>query len=124
MAEFAIAQGIDTEPAFNWWVPHTLKKRAAIIKLARSRNARYLKKMHKFGIKLPKSVTHALELDRQNGNTLWANAIAKEMKGVRPAFRTLDPRDPDPVGHQKIRCHMIFDMKMEDKRRNLLPAVT
>ena len=81
-AEFAVAQGIDAEPAFNWWVPHTLKKRAAIIKLARSRNARYLKKTHKFGIELPKSVVHALELDRQNGNTLWADAIAKEMKDV------------------------------------------
>jgi hypothetical protein len=33
MAKFAIAQGINTEPAFNWWVPHTLKKRVAIIKL-------------------------------------------------------------------------------------------
>ena len=76
-----------------------------------------MKKTHKFGIELPKSVAHALELDRQNGNTLWADAIAKEMKDVRPAFRILDPSDPDPVGHQKIRCHMIFDVKMEDFRR-------
>ena len=26
-AEFAIVQGIDHEPAFNWWVKHVLKKR-------------------------------------------------------------------------------------------------
>ena len=25
--EFAVAQGIDHEPAFNWWVMHVLKKR-------------------------------------------------------------------------------------------------
>ncbi len=79
-------------------------------------NARYLKKTHKFGIELPKLVAHALELDRQNGNMLWADAIAKEMKDVQPAFRILDSNDPDPVGHQNIRCHMIFDVKMEDFR--------
>ena len=27
VAEYAVAQGIDHEPAFAWWVPHTLKKR-------------------------------------------------------------------------------------------------
>ncbi len=53
-------------------------------------------------------MAHALELD-QRGNTLWADAIAKEMKDVRPAFKILDPGDADHVGH--------FDIKMEDFRR-------
>jgi hypothetical protein len=26
-AEYLVTQGIDHEPAFNWWVPHVLKKR-------------------------------------------------------------------------------------------------
>jgi hypothetical protein len=30
-AEYAVAMGIDHEPAFNWWVPHVLKKRDRII---------------------------------------------------------------------------------------------
>ena len=25
-AEYAVAQGIDSQPAFNWWVKHVLKK--------------------------------------------------------------------------------------------------
>ena len=32
-AEYAVAQGIDHEPAFNWWARHTLKKRDHIISL-------------------------------------------------------------------------------------------
>ena len=36
MVEFAVAQKINKEPAFNWWVPHVLKKREAIIKLVKS----------------------------------------------------------------------------------------
>ncbi len=30
-AEYAVTQSIDHEPAFNWWVPHVLKKRDRII---------------------------------------------------------------------------------------------
>ena len=59
-------------------------------------------------------VAHALNFDQLNGNTLWADAIAKEMKDVLPAFCILNPGDANPVGHQKIICHMIFNVKMED----------
>jgi hypothetical protein len=33
LAEFAKARGIADEPAFAWWVPHTLRKRNAILRL-------------------------------------------------------------------------------------------
>ena len=29
---------------------------------------------------------HAMELDKQNGNTLWAEAIRREMSKARVAF--------------------------------------
>ena len=31
VAEYARARGIDKEPAFKWWVPHTLKKNQVIL---------------------------------------------------------------------------------------------
>jgi hypothetical protein len=46
-AEYAVAQGIDHEPAFNWWVSHVLKKRDSIIALTKRQSARYLKRTHK-----------------------------------------------------------------------------
>lgn len=70
--------------------------------------------MHKFGIEVPKTVPEALALDKKNGNMLWADAIAKELKNVRVAFKILSDGQPAPIGHQKIPCHMIFDVKMED----------
>ena len=45
-AEFAKLWGIDGEPAFNWWVPHVLKKRDRIISLVKKRHPRYLKQTH------------------------------------------------------------------------------
>ena len=114
MAEYMVAQKIDTKLAFNWWLPHVIKKREAIIKAEKSRKTGMLRKSHKFGIEVLTSVEHALRLDAQNGNTLWADAIAAEMKEVKVAVRILGDNDPNPVGYQKIRCHMIFDVKMED----------
>ena len=55
-AKYAATNDIDTEPAFNYWVPHTLKKRDSIISLVKKRQTRYLKKTHKFRIKMPKTV--------------------------------------------------------------------
>ena len=34
---------------------------------------------HKYGIKIPTSVDHAMEIDRKNGNTMWKDAMALEM---------------------------------------------
>ena len=117
VAEYAVTQGIDSEPAFNWWVPFVLKKRERIIKAVKGREAKYLKRCVKFGIEVPRTVREALELDRKNGNTLWADAIKKEMEVVRTAFRIADDGEVVPIGYQQIRCHMIFDVKREDFRR-------
>jgi hypothetical protein len=80
--EYALTQGIDHEPVFNCWVPHVLKKGDLIIFLVCKRTTCYLKRTHKFGIEVPKTVKEALDLDHKNGNTLWADAIVKEMKEV------------------------------------------
>ena len=39
-------------------------------------------------------------LDKQNGNTLWQDAIAKEMKNVKPAFQILEDGSRGPGGPQ------------------------
>ena len=114
VAEFAVGRDIDQEPAFHWWVPFTLKRRDRIIKAV---NKRYAKRDHKFGIRIPKSYQEAVELDRDNGNTLWQDAISKEMAAVRVAFAVLDDDTKIPPGYQEIACHLVFDVKMEDFRR-------
>ena len=60
LAECAIANKIDQEPAFKWWVPHVMHRRNQIIGEIKSR---HWKTTHKFGIQLPHSVEEALEID-------------------------------------------------------------
>ena len=53
-------------------------------------NKRHFKTTHKFGIKDPKTVKEADELDKENGKTRWCDTFAKEMKVVRIAFDILE----------------------------------
>jgi len=47
VALYAEANNLIEEPAFKWWVPHTLKKRMRIISAIKSRMRQ---KSHKYGI--------------------------------------------------------------------------
>jgi len=114
VAEYAVANKISLEPAFAWWVPFTLKKKDRIVAAV---NARYLKRTHKFGIEVPKTVKEALEIDRQTGTTYWRDAIDLEVKNVNVAFQDLEDGENVPVGYQQIRCHMIFDVKVGSLKR-------
>ncbi len=99
VAEYAVSQGIDDEPAFNWWVNAVLRKREHIIALVKKQSVQFLKKMHKFSIEVPRSVAEAYALNKKNGNTLWADAISKEMKNVQIAFKILANGDKVPIGY-------------------------
>ena len=54
--EYAVDQEIDHNPEFNWWVNAVSKKSLLITPLIKKRHSLYLKKTHKFGIEVPKSV--------------------------------------------------------------------
>jgi hypothetical protein len=110
-ADYAVANKINTKPAFAWWVPHVLRKRNQLIAKLKKSKTEYWHRSHKYGIELPKSVSEALEIDRKTGTTFWRDVIDKEMRNVLPAFEFRDD-DSAPVGYKHIKCHMIFDVKM------------
>jgi hypothetical protein len=115
VVDYAIANRINDEPAFAWWVPTVFKKRERILAKVK---AKYWQRTHKFGIRIPKTVQQAQEIDKENGDTLWWDAILMEMRNVRPAFEKWEKKESDlPVGYQKIRCHFVFDIKMGENFR-------
>jgi Reverse transcriptase (RNA-dependent DNA polymerase) len=114
VAEYARAREIDNEPAFSWWVPYTLKKRDIIIAAVKSR---VHKATHKYGIEIPRNVRQAHAIDQKNNNTLWKDAIDKEMLNVGVAFEVLDDNKTPLVGWSKVTGHMIFDVKMDFTRK-------
>ncbi len=113
-AEFAKARGIDQEPAFAWWVPYTLQKRDVILSAVKKRIRRTT---HKYGVEMPRSIEHARALDRQNGNTLWMDALAKEMFHVGIAFEVLEEAEKAPPGWSKVTGHLVWDVKLDFTRK-------
>ena len=120
VAEYAKANTIADEPDFVWWITDMLKERNRIVSKVASR---YWKTTHKFGIEIPKSVKHALEIDKRNNNHFWEMAIKKEMDKIRSmgTFERWDKGSADDLkkgkiklpGYQWITCHMVFDVKMD-----------
>ena len=61
-------------------------------------NAKRSRITHKYGIEVPTSLDHAKRIDERNKNTLWSDAIQKEMDNIAVAFDILEPDDPTLVG--------------------------
>ena len=118
-AEYAFSRGLEEEPAFAWWVGRTLKRRDKIVSKLKSRK---FKSNLKFGLKVPRSVEEAYQIDRENKNNYWDLAIKKELKNVIVAFQLLEDDEPIPIGSRKIPYHFIFDIKFDLTRKARLVA--
>ena len=83
MSKYVVHLRIAGNRVFAWWIRHVLEKHNRIIGKT---NSKYWVRTHKFGVKIPKSVQVAKACDEENDNTLWWDAICKEMKNIRPIF--------------------------------------
>ncbi len=87
---------------------YVLRKRDVIVSAV---NLRICKTGHKYGIKIPTSVKHAIDIDPKNGNTVWQDALAKEMGNVCVAFEILADGAWAPPGWRKASGHLVYDVK-------------
>ena len=87
------------------------------------RTVRTHKPKYKFGIEVPRSPKHALQLDTANGNGLFQEAIDKELKAIHEhkTFRIPDPGE-DLSEYKWIPYHFVFDVKFDLRRKTRLVA--
>jgi hypothetical protein len=78
---------------------------------------KYWLRTHKYGIRIPKSIQEAIEIDREAGNTPWMDAIRMEMKNVQVAFEEFDGDPSTLVGYTQITGHLVFDVKLSENFR-------
>jgi hypothetical protein len=123
VAEYAIVNKIDQEPAFAWWTNTVMRKRERIIEKLQKK---YWRTEYKFGVRIPKTVEEALQIDKATGTTHWEKALKKEMSKVSVAYKPKENVTPDDVrkgrvqdmlGFQEIKCHIVFDVKMDFTRK-------
>ena len=76
LAEYEVANKIDDDPAFAWSVNYVFKKQDRIIAKDKSN---YWRTTHKYGVRLPKTESEALETDRKTGEPLWSKFLKKRI---------------------------------------------
>lgn len=119
LAECTITNGIEDELAFKQQVPSTLKKRDRIISKVKAKNWRTT---HKFGIRVPKSVNEAYEIDRLTGTNFQTKVIEKEMQNMQIVFEKKEGATKEEMesgkvipGYKYVTTRMIFNIKMDRK---------
>ena len=78
----------------------------------------------KYGVAVPRNVRHALELDREAGNTFWADAIRKEIGSLLAldCFEFHAPEYKPSSEYQWTKLSMIFEVKQDGRRKARLVA--
>ena len=80
--------------------------------------------IYKFGVQVPRNVKQAMQLDEQNGNTLWMDAMKLEISQLQnfQTFKSLGFGARTPAGFQKTILHWVFDVKSTLRRHARLVA--
>jgi Reverse transcriptase (RNA-dependent DNA polymerase) len=81
----------------------------------------------KYSVHIPWSVREAFRLDEENGNTLWSDALSKEILVLQKmnCFKVVDDErrwHPARDGYQYAPLQMIFDIKPDSRRKARLVA--
>ena len=79
--------------------------------------------MYKFGVEIPRNHDHAMELDCQNGNTLWRDAELRKL-GQLIDYETFKDygRGKAPAGYKVIKYHIVYNVKHDLRRKARLVA--
>ena len=91
---------------------------------ANKRSQRYNAITYKFGVRVPWNIKEAYQLDAENGNTLWADAIKREVGQIMEykVMRSIGRNASAPQGYQQIPLRMVFDVKQNLSRKAQLVA--
>jgi hypothetical protein len=105
------------------WARQMLKSNKRFIhavKMMKSVVATGLK--YKFGIQVPRNIREAIRLDKENGNTLWQDAIREEIEQLLrfKTFRIL-PKGVKTFENMNkysyVPMHFVFDVKFDVRRK-------
>jgi hypothetical protein len=82
---------------------------------------------YKYGFEFPLTYEQALCLDQWNENTKWADATTLEYTHIDDYNTFLMDKGHHtkvnaPSGHNKIRVHLIIDVKHDDRHKTRLVA--
>ncbi len=123
LAKYAEDKGILDQTGWRWAKQYCknkkkLERQLNQCRMMAKRTGRAVK--YKFGVRIPRSIQEAYTLDKENGNTLWRDAIQKEVNlltEIYPSFRVPDNPDEITKEYQYIPILWVLDCKVDGRRR-------
>ena len=75
--------------------------------------------VYKYGFEVPRDHTHAMELDKKNGNKKWQEAEAMELSQLDEydTFINIGEKASTPEGYRKITGHFVYDIKHDGRHK-------
>ena len=99
------------------WARWLTKNPTKFIRMARifAAQMRNNRTRYKYGIKVPRNYKEAVQFDKENGNTLWQDAIKKEMNQILDfrTFKALPKGEKHPKDYTYVPVHLCFDVKFD-----------
>jgi len=115
LAQYAVANGLVELPAFKWWVPTVLRQSKRMLSKLKSSKTRM--RSHKYGIKIPRTVKEALEIDAATNTTFWRDALDREYANTKHVFQIIKEGEELKPGYTEMELLMVFDIKLDMTRK-------
>ncbi len=123
---YALKKGLSHGNAWKWARNFCNKRkkveryhwRTASQQRAMDRSIRYVN-----GVRIPRSIHEALDLDKENGNNLWNNAIQNEvmlLTKVYPTFELMDTNDHQLSDYHYVKSDWSLDCDCDGQRNAYL----
>ena len=111
---YATEKKLLSDPDWEWTKDYIndTKEYTRLIRVLRT--SKSMGSKYKFGVEIPRSVKHALEIDRRNGNNLWREAMQKELNQLDEfqVFR-MRKQGESLEGYERLPYHFVWDCKFD-----------
>ena len=106
VAEYAEERNLLDKKGFKWCKGYLQKHQSGNSNLTKKKQ----RPQYQYGVELPSSVKHALQLDEQNGNQLWKEAMDKELLAMEEwgVFEPVEDTEALEQTHKKIILLWMF----------------
>jgi hypothetical protein len=107
------------------WVEQYMKSDTTLCNMVNAYQvARDTATQYKFGLEVPRSPKHALEIDKSKDSTKWTQSMKAEIDQINEfsTFQVLPDHERIPPGYKRIPYHLVFDVKVDGRLKSRLVA--
>ena len=121
--KYALKNKLTDKPGWEW-AQHYVKHDKILNNMVHAYKASRFLRNIKFGVEVPQSTRHALQIDKDDNNDSWKKAMNTEVNQLLDyeTFRILEDDESLPLECKFIPYHCIYDVKFDGRKKCRLVA--